>query len=44
MKLDHFIRGNALLGREFGNEYRDAEFERTGFLATKIPQELSRSR
>ena len=44
MKLYHFILVNALLGREFGIEYREAEFERTGFLATKIPAELSRSR
>ena len=44
MKLYLFILVNALLGREFGIEYREAEFERTGLLATKIPQELSRSR
>jgi hypothetical protein len=44
MKLYHFILVNALLGWEFGIEYREAEFERTGLLATKIPQELSRSR
>jgi hypothetical protein len=44
MKLYHFILINALPAREFGNEYRDAEFERTGLLATKIPAELSRSR
>ena len=35
MKLYHFILVNALLVREFGNEYREAEYERTGIFCHK---------